>query len=259
MSAYKYYSALKGTDNTQVLPADLRLHNDNDVAITLEITPTTPNSIYGPFATDKNITTSLVGVTTGRFNASGNIAETTNIVEGNGLATVRTVAALGDITTITIVDEGNDFRGGMRVSTIVDDVNTTGINKGVAAMTQIGAPIESGYFTYSTITTGSGIGFKVAFSVSELLVIQDVSILNEGTGYADGDLLLFSENGQSFTLTVATADLGTNVTLYFDLVASDLADDTFPLKLNIGDTTDFLVKAVKVEGANDRSLLAYLV
>jgi len=259
MSAYKYYSALKGTDGTQILPSDLRLHNDNAVAITLEITPTTPNSIYGPLATDKIITSSLVGVTTGRFNASGNISETTDIVEGNGLAKISIVAALGDITTTTIVDEGNDFRAGMSVSTIVDDVNTTGINKGVATMTQGATPIESAYFIYSPLSSGVGTGFRVGFSISALLAIQDVSILNEGTGYADGDALLFSENGQTFTLTVATADLGTNVTLYFDLVASDLENDTFPLILNIGDTTDFLVKAVKVEGANDRSLLAYLV
>ena len=204
MSAYKYYSAIKAASGTQVLPDHLHLHNDNSTAVTLEITPTTPNSVYNPFATDKVITSSVIGGTTGRFNASGNLAETTDIVGGDGLATVRVVTALGDITTLTIVDEGNDFLAGMTVSTIVDDVNATGINKGVETMTLVLVPVASGYFVYSPLTDNDGTDFKVGFSVSAAGALENIQIINEGSGYADGDVLLFTENGQGFTLQVAT-------------------------------------------------------
>ena len=71
MSAYKYYPALQLTSGVQTLPSSLRLHNDNAVAVTLTITPAVPNSVFNPFSENKDIVSSLVGLTTGRFNGSG--------------------------------------------------------------------------------------------------------------------------------------------------------------------------------------------
>ncbi len=259
MSAYKYYSAIKASDGVQTLPSNLRLHNDNSAAVTLTITPAVPNSVFNPFSNNKDIVSSLVGLTTGRFNGSGNISETTDILEGDGNATIAIVATAGDIVSATIVNEGNNFLAGMRVSTIVDDVNATGINKGVSTMTVAGTPVESGYFVYSPQTNNAGTGFKVGFSVSALGALENIQITSEGSGYANGDALLFTENGQSFSLIVATANLGVNVTLEFLLVGSDIANNTFPFKLNAGESTDFLCKAVTMGGTSDRSLLAFLI
>jgi hypothetical protein len=259
MSAYKYYASLKASNGKQVLPADLRLHNDNSVAITLAIYPASDNSLYNPLYNNKDIVSSIVGGTTGRLNGSGNISATSDISGGDGNATITIVATAGDIVSATIDDEGDDFRAGMRISTIVDDVNATGINKGVGTMAVAGTPVESGYFVYSPQTNNSGIGFKVGFSVSALGALENIQIINEGSGYANGDALLFTENGQSFSLVVATANLGTNVSIDFILVASDIANDNFPFKLNPGESTDFLVQAVTVQGTNNRTLLAFSI
>jgi len=259
MSAYKYYSAIKASDGVQTLPSNLRLHNDNAVAVDLTISPAVDNKVFNPFSNNKDIVSSLVGLTTGRFNGSGNISETTDIIGGDGNATIIIVATAGDIGSATIVDEGNNFIAGMTVSTIVDDVNATGINKGVGSMVVAGSPAESGYFVYTPQTNNAGTGFKVGFSISAAGALENIQIINEGSGYANGDALLFTENGQSFSLVVATANLGVNVTLEFLLVASDIANNTFPFKLNAGESTDFLCKAVTMGGTTDRSLLAFLV
>lgn len=259
MSAYKYYSAIKAADGVQTLPSSLRLHNDNALAVTLTITPAVPNSVFNPFSNNKDIVSSLVGLTTGRFNGSGNINETTDILGGDGNATITIVATAGDIGSATIVNEGNNFRAGMTVSTIVDDVNATGINKGVGTMTVIGTPIESGYFVYTPEASNSGTGFKVGFSISAAGALENIQIINEGSGYINTENLLFTENGQNFILTIATANLGVNVTLEFLLVGSDIANNTFPFKLNVGESTDFLCESVTMGGTSDRSLLAFLI
>lgn len=259
MSAYKYYTALKASSGTQVLPADLKLHNDNAVAITLEITPTTANSIYNPLSNNKDIVGSIVGGVLGRFNTSGNINATSDILEGDGNATITVVSTLGDIDSATIVNEGDDFRGGMTISTIVDDVNASGINKGFDTASVVPTtPVEAPYKVYSPSTAQGGTGFQVGFSVNASAQIENVTYVSEGTGYEATDSLIFAE-GQNLIWTLVAGDLGVNTTIYFDLVASDIANDTFPLKLNIGESTDFLVSAVKVEGTNNRTLLAYSV
>ena len=259
MSAYKYYSALKASNGKQVLPADLRLHNDNASAITLAKYPASDNSLYNPLSNNKDIVSSIVGGTTGRFNGSGNISATSDIIGGDGNATITIVATAGDLVSATIDDEGNDFLAGMRISTIVDDVNTTGINKGVGTMSIVLVPVESGYFVYTPAASASGTGFKVGFSVSAAGALENIQIINEGSGYANGEGLLFTENGQNFYLQVATANLGTNVSIDFVLVASDIANDNFPFKLNPGESTDFLVQAVTVQGTTNKTLLAFSI
>tara|TARA_R100001369_G_scaffold92264_1_gene136499 strand:- start:1445 stop:2224 length:780 start_codon:yes stop_codon:yes gene_type:complete len=259
MSAYKYYPALQLTSGVQTLPSSLRLHNDNAVAVTLTITPAVPNSVFNPFSENKDIVSSLVGLTTGRFNGSGNINETTDIIGGDGNATITIVATAGDIVSATIDDEGNNFRAGMTVSTIVDDVNATGINKGVGTMTVAGVPVESGYFVYTPVASNLGTGFKVGFSISAAGALENIQIINEGSGYVNIEQLLFTENGQDFLLVIATSNLGVNVTLNFLLVGSDIANNTFPFKLNEGESTEFLCKAVTMGGTDDRSLLAFLI
>ena len=147
----------------------------------------------------------------------------------------------------------------MTVSTIVDDVNATGINKGVGTMTVAGVPVESGYFVYTPVASNLGTGFKVGFSISAAGALENIQIINEGSGYVNIEQLLFTENGQDFLLVIATSNLGVNVTLNFLLVGSDIANNTFPFKLNEGESTEFLCKAVTMGGTDDRSLLAFLI
>ena len=78
-----------------------------------------------------------------------------------------------------------------------------------------------------------------------------------GSGYIVGDVLTFSENGQSLTWTLIATDLGTNYPVNITVQnAALVSEGLIPFVIQAGETAPFRGISFSVVGVTDVSVLA---
>jgi len=268
---YRYYSALQATDSYQVLPRPLYLHNDNAVVITLDIKPFPENSVIAPFA-----------------------ATNTNVLPGLTPYSVELKAAQAateyDATAL------NGIGTGAKITTTVTESPDGTIGTFLGSATVVGAVAAAPSTTYTPTTDGVGTGFEVTFTQSAPGAFNPtaVTIVNAGSGYVVGDELTFVVGGLTTVVTLVADNFNTGFFItaaVSSTVGKDYANgdvlritltetvDTVvytyealftvsntmlvsagavPLKLNVGETSVVPALAFRVQGTDDRSVLALL-
>jgi len=268
---YRYYSALKATDDYQVLPRPLYLHNDNAAVITLDIKPFPANSVIAPFAATN--TSVLPGLTP--YSPELKAAQSATEYDATALTGNGTGAKI--TTTVTDSPDG-----------------TIGVFPGSAS--SAGAVTAAPSTTYKPTTDGIGTGFEVTFTQTAVGAFNptSVTIVNAGSGYVVGDELTFVVGGLTTVVTLVTNNFNTGffiTTAVSSTIGKDYANgdvlsvtltetvDTVvytytalftvsnamlesagavPLKLNVGETSVVPALEFRVQGTEDRSVLALL-
>jgi len=267
---YRYYSALQASDSYQVLPRPLYLHNDNAVVITLDIKPFPEDSVIAPFA-----------------------ATNTDVLPGLTPYSVELKAAQAatEYPATTI----NGIGTGAKITTTVTETQDGTIENLTNMSYDVGSPGATAVTEYRPTTDGNGTGFVVRFSTSVgAMNPTNVQIVSAGSGYEVGDTLVYTILGQTVTATTVTGNYGTGffiTTAVSSTVGKDYANGdvlritltetvdavvytyealftvsnamleaagAVPLKLNVGETSVVPALAFRVQGTDDRSVLALL-
>lgn len=268
---YRYYSALQASDGYQELVRPLYLHNDNAVVITLDIKPFPENSVIAPFA-----------------------ATNTNVLPGLTPYSVELKAAQA-ATAYPVRNETGNGSGAEITTTVTESPDGT-IGTFPGSATVVGAVAAAPSTTYTPTTDGVGTGFEVTFTQSAPGAFNPtaVTIVNAGSGYVVGDELTFDVGGLSTVVTLVNDNFNTGFFITAavsstvgedyangDVVAITLeetvdavvytyealftvsnamleAAGAVPLKLNVGETSVVPALAFRVQGTDDRSVLALL-
>lgn len=267
---YRYYSALKATDGYQTLLRPLYLHNDNAGVITLDIKPFPENSVIAPFA-----------------------ATTTNVLPG--LTKFKPELKSAQAATAYPVRNETGSGSGAEITTTVTETQDGTIANLNLMTYDTGSPGATAVTEYRPTTDGNGTGFIVRFSTSVgAMNPTNIQIVNAGSGYEVGDTLIYTILGTTVTATTVTGNYGTGFFITAavsttvgedysngDVVAITLTETVLgvtytyealftvsndmlvsagavPLKLNAGETSVVPALEFRVQGTEDKSVLALL-
>tara|TARA_R100001440_G_scaffold61179_3_gene81054 strand:+ start:77 stop:646 length:570 start_codon:yes stop_codon:yes gene_type:complete len=183
---FKYYSALKATDGFQELIRPMFLHNDNTVAVDVEIKPFPNDLVLKPFASTSTDVLSLLNSAATSFVEAQSATEyDTKSITGNGSGAKIT-------TTVTEVDSA--FVISAAVSTTVGDNYVNGDILEFTITQDVGDPVV----TYSTtvrltvtnavLADGGSIPFKLNVGETAPIPANEFKVL----GSTDRSILAFN-------------------------------------------------------------------
>tara|TARA_R110002167_G_scaffold192072_1_gene394508 strand:+ start:178 stop:969 length:792 start_codon:yes stop_codon:yes gene_type:complete len=258
--SYKYYPSLQLSSGVQTPPLPMFLHNDNSAAITLNITPFPGNNVFSALDPGDSVLdgfnvipelSAIQGATTyvaKTLTGDGSGAEITVTVSQIGVTYVPTTAV------VATSKGGANYLGGDVIGITLHDESITGVGAGLTA--SIGTPLQAALFTYTPSTDGSGTGSTITFSIDASGGFKNVVYTTLGTGYAAGDVLTFSENGQTIGWLLTAADIGAFYPVRITIPSAVIDTPTIPLRLNSGATTPMRINSFSVAGTSNKSVLA---
>ena len=259
--AFKYYPAIKATDGVQTPPLPMYLHNNNAAAITLNIAPFPIDQVFEGFDTSADVLSSFQTLPElAAAQSATAYATTTETGNGSGAVITVTTTEVGGVfvpTTAIATTAGNNYRNGDVIQIIIDDENGTGIYAGLDTASLVGTPVVQTVKTYTPTSDGVGTGFKASFSVTAAGLITDVVYVANGSGYAVGDILTFSEHGQNLFWLLIPTDIGIYYPVNITVENADLVSDgLIPFVIQAGETAPFRGVSFSVVGGTDVSVLA---